>query len=153
MKNRASIPTHTPLTVGHTSFQLPKRCDPIRNTPIVTFVHAGKEMDGWESRRKRVAGHDWAIVELGLPGEIQLLEVDTAFFTGNQAPRISVQAVELPEGTTDALRELRLQRCVGRADGGRIGLHANQQELDMAEELGSRYLCRTARNEATRLLL
>ena len=25
----------------------------------------GKWMDGWETRRKRVAGHDWCIVRLG----------------------------------------------------------------------------------------
>ena len=28
----------------------------------------GKWMDGWESRRKRVTGHDWCLIALGLPG-------------------------------------------------------------------------------------
>ena len=28
----------------------------------------GKWMDGWETRRKRTTGHDWAIVRLGLKG-------------------------------------------------------------------------------------
>src|SRR5579883_1609118 len=30
----------------------------------------GKWMDGWETRRKRGAGHDWAIVKLGRRGRI-----------------------------------------------------------------------------------
>ncbi|MFZ9409027.1 MAG: allantoicase, partial [Burkholderiaceae bacterium] len=28
----------------------------------------GKWMDGWESRRKRVAGSDWGIIRLARPG-------------------------------------------------------------------------------------
>lgn len=31
----------------------------------------GKWMDGWESRRKRVPGHDWCIVKLGLPSTLR----------------------------------------------------------------------------------
>eukprot|EP00960_Hanusia_phi_P070887 767423-Hanusia_phi.AAC.3 len=44
----------------------------------------GKVMDGWESRRKRTAGHDWCLMKLGLSGVIRGFEVDTSFFTGNQ---------------------------------------------------------------------
>jgi allantoicase len=40
-------------------------------------------MDGWESRRKRMPGHDWAIVRLGITGIIHGVVVDTSFFTGN----------------------------------------------------------------------
>jgi allantoinase len=32
------------------------------------YTDRGKWMDGWESRRKRGPGHDWCIIELGLPG-------------------------------------------------------------------------------------
>ena len=28
----------------------------------------GKWMDGWESRRKRIPGHDWCVVRLGVQG-------------------------------------------------------------------------------------
>jgi allantoicase len=52
------------------------------------FTDFGKWMDGWESRRKRVAGHDWCVLELGLRGKIVGVEIDTAFFTGNNAPRV-----------------------------------------------------------------
>lgn len=47
-----------------------------------TFGPKGQVMDGWETRRRREPGHDWAIVRLGLPGVVRALVVDTAFFTG-----------------------------------------------------------------------
>ena len=53
----------------------------------------GKWMYGWETRRKRIPGHDWSIIKLGLPGKISGIELDTSFFTGNYAPRASVQAI------------------------------------------------------------
>ncbi|KAJ3236396.1 hypothetical protein HDU78_004658 [Chytriomyces hyalinus] len=56
------------------------------------FTPFGKWMDGWETRRKRTEGHDWSIIKLGLSGTISGLHIDTAFFTGNQTPRISIQA-------------------------------------------------------------
>jgi allantoicase len=52
----------------------------------------GKWMDGWESRRKRVAGHDWCVVRLGRPGTIAGVDIDTSFFTGNYPPAASVDA-------------------------------------------------------------
>lgn len=51
----------------------------------------GKWMDGWESRRKRVAGHDWCIVKLGCPGSIAGFDLDTSFFTGNYPPAATVE--------------------------------------------------------------
>jgi len=46
----------------------------------------GKWMDGWESRRKRVPGHDWCVVRLGVPGLVAGFEIDTRHFTGNYPP-------------------------------------------------------------------
>ena len=54
----------------------------------------GKWMDGWESRRKRVPGHDWCIIRLGAPGRIRGFDVDTSFFTGNYPPQASIQGWE-----------------------------------------------------------
>src|SRR3954465_13911689 len=54
------------------------------------FGHKGKEYDGWETRRRRSPGHDWAIVRLGAPGIVAGVVVDTAHFTGNYPPRASV---------------------------------------------------------------
>ena len=61
----------------------------------------GKWMDGWESRRKRVAGHDWCIVRLARPGRIHGLDLDTSHFTGNFPPALSVDACYLAEGDAD----------------------------------------------------
>jgi allantoicase len=55
------------------------------------FGHKGQIYDGWETRRRRSAGHDWAIIRLGLPGVVSGIVVDTAFFTGNYPPEISVE--------------------------------------------------------------
>ena len=52
----------------------------------------GKWMDGWESRRKRVPGHDWCIVQLAKPGVIHGIELETTFFTGNYPPAASIEA-------------------------------------------------------------
>lgn len=56
------------------------------------FTPFGKLMDGWESARRREKGHDWCIIRLGIPGIIRGLLIDTSHFTGNFAPRVSVQA-------------------------------------------------------------
>ncbi len=52
----------------------------------------GKWMDGWESRRKRVPGHDWCVIRLGSPGQIAGFEIDTRHFTGNYPPFASIEA-------------------------------------------------------------
>ncbi len=52
----------------------------------------GKWMDGWESRRKRCAGHDFAIVRLGVAGVIKGIDIDTRYFTGNYPPSASLEA-------------------------------------------------------------
>jgi len=51
----------------------------------------GKWMDGWESRRKRIQGHDFAVIRLGRSGVISGFEVDTAHFTGNFPPFCSLE--------------------------------------------------------------
>ena len=56
-----------------------------------TFGHKGQIYDGWETRRRRGAGHDFALIRLGLPGVVSGVVVDTAFFTGNFPPEISVE--------------------------------------------------------------
>ena len=58
----------------------------------------GKYMDGWESRRKRVEGHDHAIVRLAMPGRIVGFDVDTRFFTGNYPPACSIEAAYVEDG-------------------------------------------------------
>jgi len=52
--------------------------------------------DGWETKRRRGPGHDWAILQLGLPGTIARAVVDTSHFKGNAPGSCSL------EGTTAA---------------------------------------------------
>ena len=54
------------------------------------FGHKGKVYDGWETRRRRVPGHDWAVVRLGTPGIVAGVVVDTSFFSGNYPPHASL---------------------------------------------------------------
>jgi allantoicase len=44
---------------------------------------AANMSDGWETKRRRGPGHDWTIIQLGKPGVVRRLEVDTAWFKGN----------------------------------------------------------------------
>ncbi|MDC1330813.1 allantoicase, partial [Pelagibacteraceae bacterium] len=55
------------------------------------FDKNGKWMDGWESRRKRIKGHDYIILKLGKPGAIKKVDVDTSHFNGNQPAMISIE--------------------------------------------------------------
>jgi len=73
------------------------------------YTERGKWMDGWETRRRRSPGHDWCIVQLGIPGSIHGFVVDTSFFRGNypESCRIegcSVAGMPTPEALTDDAR-------------------------------------------------
>jgi len=59
------------------------------------FGPKGKLYDGWETRRRRDTGFDWAIVRLGAAGIVHGVIVDTAFFRGNYPPEISVEATSV----------------------------------------------------------
>ncbi len=61
------------------------------------FGPKGKVYDGWETRRRREPGHDWAIVRLGAPGVVRGVVVDTAWFRGNYPPEISVEATHVDD--------------------------------------------------------
>lgn len=65
------------------------------------FDEHGKWMDGWETRRKRHTGYDWAIIKLAVAGQIQALDIDTTFFSGNYPASAAVQACYAPDGNLD----------------------------------------------------
>ncbi|HTL11544.1 MAG TPA: allantoicase [Bdellovibrionota bacterium] len=69
------------------------------SAPVFVFdkyTDRGKWMDGWESRRKRNLkpgnDHDWCVVQLGVPGIIRGVNIDTSFFTGNFPEAASLEA-------------------------------------------------------------
>jgi allantoicase len=61
------------------------------------YTEHGKWMDGWESRRKRIPGHDWAVIQLAAPGRIKGFDIDTNFFLGNHPPHASIEAANIPD--------------------------------------------------------
>lgn len=58
--------------------------------------------DGWETRRRREPGHDWAILALGTAGRIERILIDTAHFKGNYPESFSLDAAFAP-GRPDEL--------------------------------------------------
>ncbi len=59
------------------------------------FTERGKWMDGWETRRKRVPGHDFCILKLGVAGQVFGVDIDTNHFLGNNPAYASVEAAEI----------------------------------------------------------
>ncbi len=59
--------------------------------------------DGWETKRRRGPGHDWLILQLGRPGAIQKIEVDTNHFKGNYPDTCSIEGCFAPGAATAAL--------------------------------------------------
>jgi allantoicase len=57
--------------------------------------------DGWETRRRRGAGHDWVVVRLGHEGSIERLLIDTLHFKGNAPGSCTVEAchADVPDDT------------------------------------------------------
>ena len=62
------------------------------------FDDNGKWMDGWESRRRRNGGYDYAIIRLARAGRIAGVDIDTRHFTGNYPPGASFEACYCAQG-------------------------------------------------------
>jgi allantoicase len=90
------------------------------------YTENGKWMDGWESRRKRVPGHDWCVIKLGLPGVVRGFDVDTNHFVGNFPEYCSIEGCEAEPGAGVADLESRWSECLpkSRLAGGSRNLFA-----------------------------
>lgn len=83
-----------------------------------TFGNRGQIVDGWETRRRRDHGHDWAVVRLGMPGIVHGIVVDTTWFTGNYPPECSIDAAgvdPLGEASTAQVDEPAWEEIVARS--------------------------------------
>jgi allantoicase len=57
-------------------------------------TECGGMWDGWETKRRRGPGNDWAVFQLGLSGMVESVEVDTRFFRGNAPGWVSIHVSE-----------------------------------------------------------
>lgn len=103
---------------------------PIRDK--TKFTYAGAWYDGWETRRHNEAPYDWVILRTGpVAARIAGCEVDTAFFDGNHAPAISVDAIY---SDSDDVKEndSKWQEVIGRHECG-----ASRKQYFIREKLTS----------------
>lgn len=86
--------------------------DPARSGP------RGAWLDGWETRRVRDPGHEWAIVRLGRRGIVHRVVVDTSHVSLSLPEACSVEGIDLPgdPGLVELLRNRSLwQELVPRS--------------------------------------
>ncbi len=62
---------------------------------------------GWLTRRRRDGRHDWAVIRLSGPSELQRVVVDTRGFEGDAPEACSIDAVTAPGSSGDDLRAAR----------------------------------------------
>ena len=53
--------------------------------------------DGWETRRRRGPGHDWAVLRLGRRGVVERVRIDTTNFKGNFPDTVRVEVCDAPD--------------------------------------------------------
>jgi allantoicase len=68
--------------------------------------------DGWETRRRRGPGYDWAIVRLGAAGRITRIEIDTNHFKGNYPDSASIEGCLAPAASLEQLAAARWQELL-----------------------------------------
>jgi allantoicase len=70
--------------------------------------------DGWETRRRRGPGYDWAIVRLGTTGAVSRVEVDTNHFKGNYPESASIEGCSAPGASLEALASVTWREILRR---------------------------------------
>lgn len=64
---------------------------------LIMIGDARDMSDGWETRRRRGPGADWAVVRLATTGVVERIEIDTTHFKGNYPERCSVLALAVSD--------------------------------------------------------
>ena len=93
------------------------------------YDNHGKWMDGWESKRRRDGGNDWAILKLGSAGIISKIEIDTSYFTGNFPPFFSLEGIY---SETDPNKDSNWKSLIAKTN--LIGDCKNNFELNLKEK-------------------
>ena len=70
---------------------------------------AANMADGWETKRRRGPGYDWAIVRLGAPGVIYKIEIDTNHFKGNFPDSASLEGQTADGSWSEILPQTKLR--------------------------------------------
>jgi allantoicase len=66
--------------------------------------------EGWETRRRRVPGHEWLVVRLAGQGVIRVAEIDTSGYRGNAPGEASIEgSADGASGWRELLPRTRLQ--------------------------------------------
>jgi allantoicase len=59
--------------------------------------------EGWETHRRRKPGHEWLVIRLAARGVIDLAEIDTSWYRGNQPDTASLQTMDTTTTTGASL--------------------------------------------------
>jgi allantoicase len=74
-------------------------CSDMSFGKVQNLIYPGRSThmgDGWETRRRRGPGNDWAVIRLAAPGVISRAEIDTAHFKGNAPESCSLEVCTVP---------------------------------------------------------
>lgn len=81
--------------------------------------------DGWETKRKRIPGHDWVIIKLAEAGVIKKITVDTNFFKGNFPDSCMLESCFEPGAEDDSLTGNKIKWKTLLPDSGLKGHYLN----------------------------
>lgn len=90
--------------------------------------------EGWETRRRRGPGYDWAVIQLGRAGLISRIDIGTRHFKGNYPERFSLDGCVAPDEPVDELTwpEFEWVNLVPKS-----ALRPDDQHMFEADSLGS----------------
>jgi allantoicase len=91
--------------------------------------------DGWETKRRRGPGHDWAIIQLGTEGVVHRIEVDTAHFKGNFPESCSVEGCRAPDVSVERLQDASWQEVLSRSKLKADTRHVFEHELRVSNPI------------------
>ena len=98
------------------------------------YDNHGKYMDGWESKRRRHGGHDWAVVRLGCRASLKGVNISTKWFTGNFPKSARLEAGVLPKnGAIEQVQwtEILASQDLRGDDDNYFALENNSQEFNV----------------------